>query len=190
MIGRTVLSICDFSGEWPKPYRAAGYKVIQWDLKLGQDVRLMELPTEPIWEVLCAPPCTDLAASGARWWAAKGEQALLDALSIADACLRIVTFCKPRWWALENPIGRLSRFYGPPAFSFDPADFGDPYTKRTLLWGNFTPPLPLFVGEHMAVEATEGSKMWAKYGGSSERTKTLRSTTPAGFAQAFFKANP
>jgi hypothetical protein len=28
------------------------------------------------------------------------------------------------------------------------------------------------------------------YGGKSERTKTMRSMTPAGFAQAFYDANP
>jgi hypothetical protein len=32
--------------------------------------------------------------------------------------------------------------------------------------------------------------MWAKLGGNSEKTKELRSLTPAGFAQAFFEANP
>lgn len=97
---------------------------------------------------------------------------------------------RPQWWALENPIGKLKRYLGPPAFYFQPSDYGDPYTKRTALWGTFTAPLPIMVGETRAVAASEGSMMWAKYGGRSERTKERRSITPAGFARAFFEVNP
>jgi len=69
------------------------------------------------------------------------------------------------------------------------SDYGDPYTKKTGLWGRFTPPLPLFIGGDWRVEPVEGSKM-LRYGGNSERTKEQRSETPEGFAQAFFMANP
>lgn len=132
--------------------------------------------------VLAAPPCTDLSGSGARWWKDKGEGALLNALSIADACVRIICFHKPVFWALENPVGRLRRYYGAPTLIFDPCDYGDPYTKKTLLWGEFNLP------EENPVEPTEGSKMH-KLPPSPDRA-LLRSATPPGFAQAFFKANP
>lgn len=98
--------------------------------------------------------------------------------------------CRPKWWALENPVGKLVRYLGRPRMYFQPCDFGDPYTKRTCLWGNFVPPLPLIIGETLAVPPTEGSKMWAKYGGKGMTTKNARSATPKGFAQAFFVANP
>lgn len=183
---RVILSLCDYSGEWPRPYREAGYTVRQVDIKHGADVRLLEYPGE-VYGILAAPPCTHLAGSGARWWAEKGEEALLEALAIADACLRLAAVCKPKFWALENPVGRLSRYYGPPVFTFDPCDFGDPYTKRTCLWGNFVPPLPVFLGESMAVKPLEGSKMH-KLPPSPKRS-TLRSITPGGFAGAFFMCN-
>lgn len=186
-MGKVVLSLCDFTGTWPTPYRRAGYRVVMVDLKRGGDVRLMKFPGR-VHGILAAPPCTHLASSGARWWADKGEAALLEALSVADACLRLVTVCRPEWWALENPTGRLAKFYGPPAFSFDPCDFGDPYTKRTHLWGNFCPPEPLFIGGSRKVEATEGSKMH-RLAPSPERA-ALRSVTPGGFARAFFECNP
>jgi len=178
---KTILSLCDYSGEWPRPYREAGYNVVQVDIKHGQDVRLMSYPGK-VHGVLAAPPCTHLASSGARWWANKGETALLEALAIADACLRIVALTNPAWWVLENPIGRLVTYYGPPAFKFDPCDYGDPYTKRTCLWGKFTPPIAC------PVEPTEGSKMHTM-SNLIERA-TIRSITPAGFARAFFEANP
>jgi len=178
----TILSLCDHSGAWSQPYRDAGYDVVQVDIKRGQDVRLFGALPFPVRGVLAAPPCTHFASSGARWWAGKGQSAIFEGLSVVDACLRIIAIHKPQWWALENPVGRLVTWLGKPRMAFDPADYGDPYTKRTLLWGDFTPPL-------MAkVAATEGSKMHL-LPPSPERS-ALRSVTPAGFARAFFEANP
>jgi hypothetical protein len=178
----TVLSLCDFTGEWSRPYREAGYDVVQVDLKHGQDVRLFEALPFPVRGVLAAPPCTEFAGSGARWWEAKGEGPLLDALAIVDACLRIVAVHRPRWWVLENPVGRLGRWLGKPRFSFDPCNYGDGYTKRTCLWGDFT--IPAF----RPVEPVEGSKMH-RLPPSPDRA-ALRSVTPAGFARAFYEVNP
>jgi hypothetical protein len=182
-----ILSLCDYTGNWSKPYRDAGYEVIQVDLQHGQDIRLILYPGH-VHGILAAPPCTTFASSGARWWAQKGEQDLLFGLSVADACLRLVALCRPDWWALENPTGRLSKFYGKPSFSFDPCDFGDPYTKRTHLWGEFVPPLPLFSGSNQPVEPTLGSKMHLLP--PSKDRANIRSATPMGFSRAFFEANP
>lgn len=132
--------------------------------------------------ILAAPPCTHFASSGARWWEQKGTAALLDGLSVVDACLRLVWLCQPEWWALENPVGRLSRYIGRPQFYFDPCDFGHPYTKKTCLWGNFNLP------KLTPVQPTLGSKMHL-LPPSPDRWK-LRSETPEGFAKAFFEANP
>jgi len=182
---KTIISLCDYSGAWSKPYRENGYQVKQIDLAHGQDVRLMELPGYPVHGILCAPPCTHFASSGARWWASKGDDLLIDGLSIVDACLRLVLMTKPIWWCLENPIGRLNRWIGQPQMYFNPCDYGDPYTKRTALWGEFNTDLPL-----CQVEPVQGSKMHLRYGGKSQRTKRARSITPSGFAEAFYLANP
>ncbi len=64
---------------------------------------------------------------------------------------------------------------------FQPCDYGDPYTKKTCLWGNFNNPIK------NPVAPTEGSKMH-KYPPSKDR-QMLRSITPPGFAKAFFEAN-
>ncbi len=186
MSGPVILSLCDFSGEWSRPYEEAGYDVTRIDLKHGQDVRLFEHIDGPIHGILAAPPCDHFAASGARWWEGKGEPAILDGLAIVDACLRAVAIYRPEWWALENPVGRLRRWLGPPAWSFDPNDFGDPWTKRTHLWGHFTPPMPIYAPTaRLACAATLGSKMHRM----SSTHKAQRSETPGGFAMAFFEAN-
>lgn len=178
-----ILSLCDYTGEWPKPYREAGYEVVSFDTQRdGTDVRLMHKPGYRVHGIMAAPPCTVFANSGARW--ARSDDDMREGLSVVDACLRLVTVCKPTWWVLENPVGKLSRYLGPPQMYFDPCDYGDPYTKRTGLWGSFTHP------PKVRVEPTEGSKMWSRYGGRSVATKNARSVTPAGFARAFFEANP
>ena len=96
--------------------------------------------------------------------------------------LRAVIIYRPKWWALENPVGKLSRYLGPPTMRFDPWYYGDPYTKRTCLWGDFNTP------DRRAVTPTEGSKMHRIWG--DEEGKTRRSETPMGFARAFYEANP
>lgn len=180
-----ILSLCDFSGTWSAPYREAGYHVIQVDLQLGQDVRLLKYPGK-VHGILAAPPCDHFARVGAQHWARKGEAALLEGLSIADACLRFVVVCKPEWWVLENPIGRIKDYLGEPVFKFHPWEFGDPWTKRTHLWGDFTPPMKTpceyeLIGEPGRRDRT--TKLLSKQ-------KNERSKTPQGFARAFFKANP
>lgn len=179
---KTILSLCDHTGTWSQPYEEAGYDVRRIDLNNGADVRLFQALPYEVHGVLAAPPCTEFASSGARWWAGKDQALLLDALAIVDACFRVVATHKPEWWALENPVGRLRDYIGPPKMRFDPCDYGDSYTKKTLLWGDFVEPTKT------PVEPTDGSKMHLLP--PSPDRAALRSVTPAGFARAFFEANP
>lgn len=174
-----ILDLCGGTGAWSKPYKEAGYDVRVITLP-GQDVRLYK-PPKDVHGILSAPPCTHLSGSGARWWKEKGEEALLEALSIVDACLRIIMVSKPKWWCLENPVGRLTQYLGKPKMYFQPHEYGDPYTKKTCLWGDFTIP------KKNNVEPTEGGKIWRMP--PSEDRPMLRSITPSGFAKAFMEAN-
>jgi hypothetical protein len=175
-----ILSLCDRTGNWSRPYEEDGYDVICVDLEDGQDVRLLELPNRPVHGILAAPPCTVFANSGARW--PRTDDEMREGLSVVDACCRVVLATRPQWWALENPAGKLRRYLGPPAYTFQPNHHGDDYTKLTCLWGEFTVPA------RTPVPATAGSKMH-RLGPSPERA-ALRSVTPEGFARAFFEANP
>jgi hypothetical protein len=194
-VGRLILSLCDLTGNWPAPYLAAGYDVRTVDLARGQDVRLLEFPG-PVHGILAAPPCTVFAASGNRW--PRSDDDYREALAVVDACLRLVAVCRPAWWALENPRGKLRRWLGPPAMVFDPCHYGDPWTKKTLIWGNFCVPVPdsLFVTTS-SVDPAQGSRVHrlpgVRPGDSPEaaaRKRSARSATPPGFARAFFDCNP
>lgn len=61
------------------------------------------------------------------------------------------------------------------------------YTKKTGLWGEFNNQLI-----KKPIEPCKGSAQGSptqRLGGKSDKTKELRSYTPAGFAKAFFEAN-
>ena len=194
---KIILDLAGGTGSWSLPYRQNGY-----------DVRLITLPNDDarLWPskpsstprlpssfndisefignvcgILAAPVCTYFSGSGAKH--PRSDEQILEALSLVDACLRIIWVVRPKFWAMENPVGKLKKWIGPPRMSFHPCDYGDPYTKKTLLWGEFIEPIKC------PVEPTEGSKLWSMYGGKSAHTKEMRSITPQGFAQAFFKAN-
>jgi len=176
---KVILDLCGGTAAWSKPYAEAGYDVKLITLP-EYDVRLHK-PSENVHGVLAAPPCTHLAGSGARWWTEKGDGALLEALSVVDACMRIILIAKPKFWALENPVGRLVHYLGSPRMYFDPCDYGDPWTKKTALWGEFNEP------EMNPVEPEPRSRIWTMP--PSPDRPALRSITPPGFAQAFFEAN-
>lgn len=195
-----IISLCDASGVWSDPYRKAGYQVIQVDMTFGDDARLW--PSRPsvsprlssefadvrdyagrVHGLLAAPVCTAFAGSGAKH--RRSDDVVRDGLALVDACVRLAWALDVDFWAAENPVGKLVKWLGEPTLRFQPNEFGDPYTKKTLLWGRFNKHL-----RRTPVEPTDGSKMWARYGGKSERTKAARSETPPGFSRAFHEANP
>ena len=137
---KIITDLCGGTGSWSKPYVLAGYTVYIIDVKDGFDVRLFEIESDwNVYGILAAPDCTHFALSGARWWSGKGDKALIEGLSIVDACIRIITSYKLkgclRFWALENPMGRLRNYLGEPKLKFQPCDYGDPYKKTNVVVG-------------------------------------------------------
>lgn len=130
------MDLCAGSGSWSEPYEKAGYRVQRVTLP-ESDVRTFRAPSEPVWGVLAAPPCDQfsLARNGHP-----SPRDFVKGMACVNACLRIVQQVRPRWWALENPTGLLSKWLGTPRDVFEPCDFGDPWTKRTAIWGDFVIP--------------------------------------------------
>ena len=115
-------------------------------------------------------------------------------MEVVEACLRIIWNCryenKLAFWCLENPMGYLRQFLGKPLMSFHPCDYGDPYTKKTDLWGYFNIPAknPVVLSEDQRHRSKVNNRKLPIMGGSNQATR--RAMTPQGFARAFFKANP
>jgi hypothetical protein len=158
-----------------------------------------------IYAILAAPPCTTFSNSGTRWrksrhdaksketveemWGAKAVEQGFEVPNeygkeLVAQTMRVIEYFRPKVWALENPEGRIESQakLNDWRTGFQPSNFGDPYTKRTLLWGKFNDDMPT-----ANVEPTEGSKMH-KMSPSDERA-AMRSETPEGFSYAFFMAN-
>jgi len=188
---KLILDLCGGTGAWSKPYVDAGYLVEVVTLP-EKDVRLFEFPETPVHGILAAPPCTMFCQAGYRW--KRTPEQMLEALSIVDACLRIIRMTNPIWWALENPVGRLRRWLGTPAYKFNPCDFGETYTKATYLWGKFNLPDKAHKVQPEFVIPKSGVRMSKVHYDSfrlpKEKRSEIRSQTPPGFAKAFFEANP
>lgn len=190
-----VLSLCDYSGNMVKPWAANGFDCVCVDLKhsirkdrtdgnityVWGDVRSWVPDFDPL-IIFGFPPCTHLAGSGARDFAKKDWPLLRDGMDLFFACVRAGQWARCPWM-VENPVGRIAGIHGKATHTFDPCDYGDPYTKRTCLWvgGGFIMP------EKKPVKPTEGSKMHRLP--PSENRDELRSETPMGFARAVYQAN-
>lgn len=238
----TVVSLFDFTGEALRPWAIAGYRCVALDLQhvegrtvtdvfqSGGRIEYHHWDSDTDSSVLAVgrivghdkavflfgfPPCTDLAGSGARHWAAKlaaNPDCQAIAVDRAKLCVVVADYIGGCPYAIENPAGALSRLWRKADHSFNPCDFGgyiavddaehptwaeyiaprDAYKKRTLLWtgnGFVMPERDAVAPEVIEVGAKQGSRQWAKLGGKSMKTKNIRSATPRGFAIAVMHAN-
>lgn len=130
-----VLVACEFSGTVREAFRARGHDAWSCDLldteKPGQHLRcdVRDVLGDGWDMMICHPPCTHLAVSGARWFKDKrAEQA--DALefvrTLLDAPIARI--------ALENPVSIISSRVRKPDQVIQPWQFGHGETKATCLW--------------------------------------------------------
>lgn len=188
---KIILDLCGGTGSWSKPYVNAGYKVINVTLPKF-DVKTFEPPSN-VYGILAAPPCTMFSLARTR---AKTPRDLKQGMEIVIACLNIIWKCryknKLKFWVIENPMGYLKDFLGKPSFVFHPYEFGDAYTKKTCLWGNFQEPKkkPVSLTKddiHRSKINNRKLPSISDFTGSKQAAR--RAITPPRFAQAFYEAN-
>jgi len=182
MKDKIILDLCAGSGAWSEPYVRNSYDVRRFDLRDGHDIRLLHKFNERIYGILAAPPCTSFSLAKHNFHGCTKEE-MLEGLSVVDACLRIIHVNKPYFWALENPVGRLSDYIGPPKLIWHPWHYGDGWTKRSGLWGKFKKP------KQNLCKITEPHKIKNCYHYNLAEKSARRGITPPGFANAFFEAN-
>jgi hypothetical protein len=138
------------------------------------------------------PPCTDLAVSGARWFANKEllnpgtRKRAMDLVYWSD---RIGSKLQCPYF-IENPVSVISSEWRKPDFSFHPYQYGgyksgsnDGYTKKTCLWTGNGFKLPPF--KPIPLDPLKANRIWKMAPGPERQNE--RSKTPAGFAQAIFE---
>ena len=176
-----VLVGCEFSGTVRRAFRDKGHDAWSCDLLPADDGSefLIEGDVLPVLSMgldllIGHPPCTHLAVSGARYFAAKRkdgrQQAALDFVKVLmDAPIHRI--------CIENPVSIISTKIRKPDQILQPYQFGHPETKATCLWLKNLPPLtPTDV-----VEGRE-QRVW-RMPPSPDRWKK-RSVTYAGVAKA------
>lgn len=228
---RIVLDLCGGTGSWARPYEQAGYDVrlltlpmydvtkIEKGNLMGEAALILTneltgekeiIPTSAVWGILAAPPCTEFSVLNCKAEPRKRNPEV--GMVVVEACLRIIEWCSPVWWALENPVGYLRQYLAArgllPSLTFQPWEYGDPWTKRTDLWGNFTVPEKLYkcwedVPEKLPLYTRPGRekpnfaflhksamKDIPQLAFAHPKTDAdFRAITPPGFARAFYEAN-
>lgn len=152
-----VLAACEFSGRVRDAFAHMGWDAWSCDLLPSEvDGQHYQQPVEEVigmgWDLMiCHPPCTHLAVSGARWFKDKQveQQQALD-------FVRLLMAAPIPCIALENPVSVISTRIRKPDQVIHPWMFGHDEAKATCLWLKGLPKL-----ESTDVVPTPASGRWA-----------------------------
>lgn len=183
-----VLVACEYSGRVRDAFIANGHEAMSCDLLptdapgphyQGDVFDVVDYP----WDLMIAhPPCTDLAVSGAAWFANKrliGAQQ-----ASASFFMKLAKLDIPRI-AIENPVCVMSSLWRKPDQVIQPWMFGHMEQKATCLWLKGLSPLTATnnVKEEMMQLPKNQRERLHYLPPSADRWK-LRSETYMGIAQA------
>lgn len=198
----TILHLCADIGSDSIPFRDAGYNVIT----VGKDIGVENfVPPDDVYGIIANPVCTEFSIATGFHKTGDYEKGMV----LVDACLEIINKCDPMFWVIENPAtGKLKNFLGKPDFIYEPWNFGDPWTKRTALWGDFNKPEKIYLNWD---DVPKNDKLYVRPGRPKpsmaflhksaikhipafdgvkvDDDMSFRSLCPQGFARAFFNAN-
>ena len=134
--------------------------------------------------MIAFPPCTHLAVSGARWFAAKRadgrqQQGIDFFMALANANIPKI--------AIENPVGIMSTEWRKPDQIVQPWQYGHEATKTTCLWlkglPELTPTNVVGKGARHVTKSGRSLPEWYNLPPSEDRWK-IRSKTFQGIADA------
>jgi site-specific DNA-cytosine methylase len=130
-----LLVACEYSGRVRDAFAAKGWDAWSCDLlptdALGNHYQspAEDLLDQPWDLMICHPPCTHLAVSGARWFKDKRQEQ-----AGALAFVRLLLEAPIERIALENPVSIISSKIRKPDQIIQPWQFGHGETKATCLW--------------------------------------------------------
>ena len=197
-----VLVACEESQAVTMAFRALGHEAYSCDIQepsgghpewhiLGDAIKAIDggkvatmdgrIHNVGMWDMMIAhPPCTDLAVSGAKWFAEKQKDGRQQRSIVFFMQMALANI--PRV-AVENPVCIMSTAWRKPDQIIHPWQFGHPEEKTTCLWLRGLPLLreTQNVHEYMMTlpERDRNRILWLGSGHSRERSKTY-----PGIAQA------
>jgi hypothetical protein len=203
---KVILHLCADIGSDSRFYQLdPSYVVIMVGEKIGVE---NYQPPENVHGIIANPVCTDF--STIKGFEKKND--IEKGMFLVRHCLRIIEQANPVWWVLENPAnGRLQEAIGKPKETYQPWQYGSPWTKKTALWGNFTMPKTIYKNW---AECPKNESLYVRPGRSKpalaflhksainlipefewakdyiKKDSDIRSMCSQGFAKAFYEANP
>ena len=173
-----LLIACEFSGIVRDAFIAKGHDAISCDLlpteKPGPHFQgdVFDIINNGFDMMICHPPCTHLAVSGARWFKDKikeQEKALEFVRLLINAPIKMI--------CLENPISIISTRIRKPDQIIQPWMFGHGETKATCLWLKNLPilqPTNIIEGREQRIwKLTPGPNRW------KDRSRTMEGIASA-----------
>jgi hypothetical protein len=188
--GERILVACEESQAVTKAFRARGHEAYSCDIQPASGGHpewhiqgdVLPLLREPWDMVIAFPPCTDLAVSGAAWFAAKRadgrQQASVEFFMefVNCPCMRV---------AIENPVGIMSTEYRKPDQVIHPWQFGHAEQKSTCFWLRWLPELKPTNDVRAAMLALpKNQRERLHYLPPSKDRAAIRSKTFPGIAEA------
>jgi len=176
-----VLIACEYSGRVRQAFRSRGHDAWSCDLLESEDNSPYHYQQSVVdvigmgWDLMVAhPPCTHLAVSGSRHFAAK------KASGVQDEALDFVRFLMDAQIdkiAIENPISIISSRIRKPDQIIQPWQYGHGETKATCLWLKNLPklvPTNIVAGREAKVHRMQpGPNRW------KERSRTYQGIADA-----------
>ncbi len=137
---KIILHLCADTGSDSYPYsQDPEYEVI----RIGSDIGVENYhPPKNVYGVFANPPCTNFSSVRTSAKIPRNEE---EGMRLVKECQRIIAECSPSFWVIENPAtGLLKKYLGKPVFTYQPWEFGSPWSKKTALWGLFNKPEKIY----------------------------------------------
>jgi len=207
--GKTILHLCADIGSDSKFYKDNGYNVVC----IGKDIGVENYtPPKKVYGIIANPVCTDFSIAREGFLFGTKKKQNIDTekgLFLVNHCIRIIYEANPHFFYIENPAtGKLKNFLGRPDMTFEPWNFGDPWTKRAALWGKFNKPEVVYKKWE---DVPKNNKLYIRPGRPKPSMAFLhksagrnipslskfncksdmdfRSLCPQGFSESFFNSN-
>lgn len=136
---KVILHLCADIGSDSRFYQLDNdYEVIM----IGEEIGVENYtPPKNVHGIISNPVCTEFSTANGF----HKQRDYAKGMEMVQHCLRIIKEANPKWWVMENPAnGRLKNFIGDPKITYQPWEYGSPWTKKTALWGDFIMPKPFY----------------------------------------------
>ena len=146
-----VIDLFSGLGGFSQAFLDRGHDVTRYD----NNVRFRDIPNTIIQDVktllpgdlkgadiiLASPDCRcfSVAADHYHWPKGIPTEETRAQIDLVQFTVSLIEQVHPRYWILENPVGRMRQVLGKPAMTTYWCAWGTPYKKPTDLWGKLPP---------------------------------------------------